>query len=186
MIMDITERSKEYAQGKALNAITSAIEQAYTDGYNDGLRHLELERLEAIKDGVEYVDLGLPSGTLWSSISIKSSPNSFKKMTYLDASELDIPTKDDFEELCRLCHPVYKNYQDYDGIKMIGVNGKSIHIPFAHIEESDIRDYTFWLRDDDAVDKIAASMKLSGEKANPLFKNIFAGLRLPVMLVRKK
>jgi hypothetical protein len=56
MIMNITERSKEYAKGKALDAITAAIEQAYADGYNDGLKHLENEKLEAIKDGVEYVD----------------------------------------------------------------------------------------------------------------------------------
>lgn len=33
MIMNITERSKEYAKGKALDAITAAIEQAYADGY---------------------------------------------------------------------------------------------------------------------------------------------------------
>lgn len=73
--MNIKEKSKLYAEGKALEAISTAIEQAYEAGYHDGLKHYENERLEAIKDGVEYVDLGLPSGTMWSSCCIKLSQN---------------------------------------------------------------------------------------------------------------
>ena len=64
----IEDKAKEYAEGKALSAMTSAIEQAYIDGYNagfqDGLNH-QKPPIEVI-DGVEYVDLGLPSGTKWS------------------------------------------------------------------------------------------------------------------------
>jgi len=91
MIMDITEKAKEYAQGKALEAISSAIEQAYADGYNAGLNHIENEKLEAIKDGVEYVDLKLKSDTLWSLKYIKDQ-GFFNKMAYMDASKLNLPT----------------------------------------------------------------------------------------------
>lgn len=73
--MNIKEKSKLYAEEKALEAISTAIEQAYEAGYHDGLKHCENERLEVIKDGVEYVDLGLPSGTMWSSCCIKLSQN---------------------------------------------------------------------------------------------------------------
>ena len=50
--MDIIEKSKEYAKGKAIDALTAAIEQAYVDGYNDGLKHFENARLESFVDGV--------------------------------------------------------------------------------------------------------------------------------------
>ena len=73
MTMEIIERGKKYAEGKALSALSSVIEQAYIDGYNDGLKHLEIEKLEAMKEGVEYVDLDLPSGTLWSSRYVNDS-----------------------------------------------------------------------------------------------------------------
>ena len=43
MIMNIVEKSKQYAQGKALEAMTSAIEKAYADGYNACLKDLEKE-----------------------------------------------------------------------------------------------------------------------------------------------
>lgn len=36
--MNISEKSKEYAEGKALNAITTAIEEAYAEGYRTGYR----------------------------------------------------------------------------------------------------------------------------------------------------
>jgi hypothetical protein len=65
--MDILEKSKEYAKGKAIDAITAAIEQAYADGYKDGLEHYENERLDSIVDGIEYKDLNLPTGTRWAS-----------------------------------------------------------------------------------------------------------------------
>ena len=97
--MDIKERAKQYAESKALEAITSAIEQAYADGYNDGLKHRENEELELIKEGVEYVDLGLPSGTLWSSTCIRDKSNIRRQLPYIEASKLSIPTKAQFLEL---------------------------------------------------------------------------------------
>ena len=36
--MDIFERGKKYAEDKAISALNSVIEQAYIDGYNDGLK----------------------------------------------------------------------------------------------------------------------------------------------------
>ena len=69
--MDIKEKAKMYAEGKAIDAISAAIEQAYTDGYNEGLKHYENEKLESIVDGVEYKDLMLSSGTKWATAYLK-------------------------------------------------------------------------------------------------------------------
>ena len=55
-----------YSAGKANEAIDKAIAQAYADGYRDGYKDREEEIPVDLRDNkTEYVDLGLPSGTLW-------------------------------------------------------------------------------------------------------------------------
>jgi hypothetical protein len=190
MIMSIEEKAKEYANGKALEAINAAIEQAYADGYNDGMRHIENEKLEAIKDGVEYVDLGLQSGTLWSSNYIKKSHGNKDCLPYLEASKLNIPTKEQFEELCRECFPSYENTTKCHGIKFTGTNGKSIVIEYftcnelANLDTKNV--FNFWLKDNEnSNERLSANIKIENNKAIPIFEKIHMGLKLPVMLVRK-
>lgn len=107
--MDIKERAKQYAEGKALEAITSAIEQAYAKGYEtgyaDGLNRNEVNNQGIVKiDDIEYVDLNLPSGTLWSKDYINRpdilSPLYLK---FHEAAKLNIPTESQFVELERCC-----------------------------------------------------------------------------------
>ena len=187
MIMDINERSKEYAEGKALSALNAAIEQAYKDGYNDGLKHLELERLEVIKEGVEYVDLGLPSGTLWSSICISDGLKS-RLFPYTEASKLSIPTKEQFEELIHNCkHQSIYGVNSVDGYFFIGKSGKRITVPFVEIEEISrgIKNFYFWLRDDNASDCRDSAVNSYRNAESPFTtEKIFMGYKLPVMLVK--
>lgn len=196
MIMDIKERAKQYAEGKTLEAITSAIEQAYVDGYNDGMKHRENEELEIIFDGVEYVDLGLPSGTLWSSSCIRDNSNIRRKLPYIEASKLGIPTKDQFLELCKECvaSPFY-NSRNSDqfrrGIKFIGSTGESIIVEYTSISEFHNVDKPetvgFWLRDnEDNNYKKYAEVKVEEGKAKPIISNLFMGLKSQIMLVKRR
>jgi len=185
--MNITEKAKQYAKGKAMEAITTAIEQAYADGYNDGLKHLENEQLEAVKDGVEYVDLGLKKGTLWSSGYIKYDAGRTNRMPYMEASKLNLPTKEQFEELCRECFAEHREVYKFSGIIFTGINGGSIRIGYSRhdIIALDCNSFIFWLKDDeDSVEKLAAYVKIENNKATPLFTKVFMGLQLPVMLVK--
>lgn len=190
--MDINERSKEYAEGKALSALNAAIEQAYKDGYNDGLKHLELERLEAIKEGVEYVDLNLKSGTLWSSKYVKFGEGVPNKIPFMEASQLNIPTKEDFRELCRECRASYVNKTNFHGIKFTGINGNSIEIEYTDSEggtwvQGNACSFRFWLKEKGEKDneKKVAAIRMNDNVATPLIFDMFMGLRLPVMLVKK-
>ena len=64
--MVLAEKSEKYAAGKANAAIDKAIAQAYADGYRDGYKAREEEIPVDLRDNkTEFVDLGLPSGTLW-------------------------------------------------------------------------------------------------------------------------
>lgn len=68
--MDIQEIANSYAEGKANEAITKAIAQVYLDGYKDGYKSgKENAKIEC--NDAEFVDLGLPSGTLWASDYLK-------------------------------------------------------------------------------------------------------------------
>ena len=190
--MDIFERGKKYAEDKAISALNSVIEQAYIDGYNDGLKHLEMERLEAVKEGVEYVDLGLPSETLWSSQFLKwKDCLLINKLPYLEASKLSIPTKEQYEELCRECFPIYHSTKEFSGYKITGPSGKSISLAFVTIDgfnKSENTDqFYFWLKDDkETNEKLAAKPRVDTSKIVQEYKNCFAGLKLPVLLVSTK
>lgn len=188
--MNIIEKAKEYADEKALNSIKAIVEQAYLDGYNDGLKHYENEKLERIKDGVEFVDLGLPSGTLWSSMRLKNAQNITIVLPYIEASKLNIPTKEQFEELFMECHHRYNYYKstEIDGLIFTGKNGNSILIEYATIVgHSKTKRLCFWLKDEKESNvKLSANTNIRDRKLIAAFDNIFMGLNLPVMLVMKK
>ena len=188
--MDIVKKSKEYAEGKALEAISSAIEQAYADGYKDGLHHLENERLESLKTGVTYVDLGLPSGTLWSSQCL-TKEKGIEKLPYLEAAKLKIPTVDQYEELCKECKIVLHRQdnnilKDVIGYEFIGKNGKSIFLTrYGNISQDLPGSYYFWLNDNsEGSEKDCACLWGKEEFGLPYKHKIFMGKKAPVMLVK--
>lgn len=187
--MNITEKSKEYAKGKAFEAMTAAIEQAYADGYNDGMQHRENLILESIVDGVEYVDLDLDSRLLWSSRYVKKN-DMVSFLPYIEASKLHIPTKENFDELFRLCAIDCSNVNKSEGIRFTGKNGKTLIIPYFHPEEIkyDVGlHFHFWLKDEgDHTNKKYAYNLLEDGNIVGKVGELFMGYKLPVMLVKEK
>ncbi len=181
--MNITEKSKEYAEGKAIDAISAAIEQAYVDGYNDGLKHYENERLESIVDGVEYIDLKLTSGTKWASGYLKEKA-SLGWFAYEDASKLNLPTKEDFEELCKECVIDFKNYTHNKCIRFTGKNGKIIELPCVKVDDNVYDSISFWLKNEGEDTQKEYARVNSTRKV--LDVKTFMGYKLPVLLVLKK
>lgn len=87
------------------------------------------DTLYAITAG--YVDLGLPSGTLWKE---QNEIDGF--CTYEQAMALfgnDLPTKEQFEELTILCNWTWTG----SGYKVEGPSGKSITLPAAGYRSCD-------------------------------------------------
>ena len=106
--MDIKAKAKQYAEGKAQEAITSAVEQAYIKGYEagyaDGLNRNEVTNQGIVTiGGLEYVDLNLPSGTLWSKNYIDRPEGTSLYLKYYEAAKLNIPTQSQFDELDKYC-----------------------------------------------------------------------------------
>ena len=80
-------------------------------------------------DGHEYVDLGLPSGSLWSTTNYGSysSSNSFSSW----GGKWTMPTKDDFQELIDECEWTWTSVNDVNGYSIKGKNGKTMFLPAA-------------------------------------------------------
>ena len=187
--MDINVLAKQYAEGKALEAISTAIEQAYINGYNDGMQHREKLILESIVDGVEYVDLDLPSHKMWSSSYVKDK-DLYSLLPYFEASKLHIPTKEDFEELCAKCVMDYYLTKNVKGIQFTGINGNKIIIPYYKIKEKADEEYvdhfSFWIRDDNDSTTKSSAFNTSREDIVGWIGKTYMGYKLPIMLVKER
>ena len=91
--METTEKAKAYVASQS-EAFANAIEKAYMQGYNDAVEENSKEHIKIVEDGVEYFDLGLPSGTLW---ALKNP----KLVSYHESQKLNIPTIEQIRELIK-------------------------------------------------------------------------------------
>ena len=101
---DLKERAIKYAEVKVKEALTSAIAQAYIDGYSLGWKERE-EGISvlSIAQNVKFIDLGLPSGTLWAEEYLYDKDHNLIYSPFENALQLNIPTLNQWEELKQHC-----------------------------------------------------------------------------------
>ena len=64
---ELRDKANSYAEENVLDVLKEAFAKVYADGYRDGFRDCkENVSVNLHFSKTEYVDLGLPSGTLWS------------------------------------------------------------------------------------------------------------------------
>lgn len=85
---------------------------------------------------IEFVDLGLPSGTLWAKHNVYAHKRRY--FTHSQAVEIardlhcKLPSKENFEELINLCKWKWmKLFGKVNGYKVTGPNGNYIFLPAA-------------------------------------------------------
>lgn len=77
---------------QSLCELQDILRKVYQQGYEDGIKSTQNAVSEVEK--IEYVDMGLPSGTKWAFLP--------QKMTYDEAiSKYQLPTEDQFKELIK-------------------------------------------------------------------------------------
>lgn len=193
----ITERANKYADGKAYEAMTQAIAQAYEDGYQkgyeDGIAKVPVEQPVG---KTEFVDLGLPSGTLWSA-DYEKVDDDFLYLPFAQANVLNIPTKEQWNELFQSCqqHCEYEysgNSRFINQVVFVGPNGNILTINVTGkidvYEQTDAHNVYFWLKEhEESNEKYCVNIyrDLRGSSWLEIYEvvKMFSGYKLPVRLV---
>lgn len=97
---------------------------------------------EVVVDQLEFVDLGLPSKTLWANKNVGANKitDSGSNETWTSANQLidksdaisiygRIPSEVEFRELKKLCQWEWTSKGGTNGYKIVGPNGNSIFLP---------------------------------------------------------
>ena len=185
---DLKEISSNYAMEKSNDFFSQVVAQAFADGYRQGYKDREDELpVELRENKTEYVDLGLPSGTLWSS-TFEKNGNDLLFIPLKDALNNCIPTIDQCLELFNCCR-----FQSNNGnIFCIGPNGKTITFPSTWYKEIGHEEIVphgpsfFWINnnEDNQTDNAAAigCFKSIWHET----REMFSGYKLPIRLVKTK
>ena len=196
--MNNVDKAKEYAEGKINDALNKVIVEAYMAGYNSGYKDGYDKVVKATSsDDIEYVDLGLPSGTLWSSNYLEDENNETVYVLQEKSKAFDIPTVEQWQELVRECRWEQKSeriddsygfYHYHDWAICLGPNGNRIIFEktgLYEIQTERVRtnEVLFWLKKGKNSQCNSANITFCTIKITS--KNEFSGYRLPIRLVKK-
>jgi len=188
----LNEKALNYATEKSNQIVNAAIAQAYIDGYRDGYKDREKEIPVDLRDNkTEFVDLGLPSGTMWAK-EFEHNGDKVYYLPYCDASTLSLPTEEQWNELLSFCRWEFTYVNNYSRkYDCIGPNGKVITFNSYGFHKVDgIREQGahiyFWLKDpSEEPDKKLVYMYYDGGEIKTISKS-FMGFKYPVRLVQIK
>ena len=187
---DIMEIAANYAEGKANDALDKAIAQAYADGYRDGYKDRDDEILVDLRDNkTEYIDLGLPSGTLWSS-DYERSGEELIYLPYESASGYGLPNLDQMKELLNTCKWVCKRdaSKDIEELLCVGPNGNVISFERTGYIKVDIIEAgltgKFWIKEE--TEKLEKSIGRFSWNKEMYVSSEYSGYKLPIRLVKTK
>lgn len=198
---DLQEKAEIYAEEKMKELISKAIAQAYLDGYQNGYndRHRKIEESNYINTEIDFGDIGLPSGTLWSLNFLKNDTEEPNYLPYAKAVKLGLPSKEQVDELiekCRWLGDYSSSGLTFYGATCIGSTGEKISfISRGYMKDDkkvDAPNYGggcayFWIQDDENEDEKNAVRIRGVQNGKPImeFIKIFSGYKLPVLIVRK-
>jgi hypothetical protein len=200
---NIYMKAEKYAEGKAYEAITNAIAQAYADGFKDGYKTRDEEVPVDLRDNKrEFIDLGLPSGTLWAT-DYEKVDDKVEYKPYPSTGNYKLPTEEQWNELKECCKwefnfknigrgPGYSCKFVIEKAFCIGPNGNILTFDstgYVHVSSLvDRYEIFFWLN---VVDENKGKHSVniytdSNATYDTHFRcqELFSGYKLPIRLVR--
>ena len=158
---NLNERAANYAAEKTKELLAKAIAQAYADGYQDGVKDRD-ERIAS--PNIEFVDLGLPSGTKWST-KLMGEDDFADYLAYADAASYGKNGKEIYIRSW--------GYKEGDNLRCYGYGADKIF---------------FWIHNEEENAEMKAIMlyNVKDEKPELEIVKLFSGYKVPVMLVRNQ
>lgn len=182
-------KAKEYAEGKVIEALSQVVTEAYMAGYNAGYQEGYNKVVkETSSDEMEYVDLGLPSGTLWASDYVKDGEDVLF-LPYPEALKYNIPTEEQVDELEKFCEISIECDGSNKTYVILGPNGNAITFKgygYMHLKDfEDSFDAYFWQVYESDNPKEIQVPDIYNEKG--IYKTtLFGGYGIPVRTVKAK
>ena len=150
--------------------------------------------MERRDNKTEYVDLGLPSRTLWST-DYENLDSERLYLSYDKAENLKIPTKEQWEELYSICMWEYDidNSYDYCRARCVGLNGQILTFERTDRKITSDREmvWEFFLLENanDGNEKQAVHLFNFGKSSKYksgryVLMDNFSGYQLPIRTVR--
>ena len=196
--MNTVDKAKEYAEGKVTEALSQVVADAYMAGYNAGYQDgVDKVAKDSVSEETEFVDLGLPSGTLWSSDYVKDDNGKVIYVTQENNAAYEIPTYEQFKELmdeCKWEQKSEKNWTEsgfyywHEWAICLGPNGNKITFEkTGYYEATDSLTRTseifFWLNNKEYFHNNCASITFNS--LNIGSEKMFSGYKLPIRLVKR-
>ena len=191
-MIELNEKAGIYAENNVINVLKEAFAKVYADGYRDGYKDCQDHVSVNLRIcNTEYVDLGLPSGTLWSADYEKEETN-ILYIPYEMAITHDIPTKEQWEELKKFARWDFQIDEEQNSlvsIKCIGPNGnillfdKTGKMEFAKKFLTDM--VFFWIKDESVTDTTVRMWLYNHEGQESIDKERFP-IKIPIRLVKSK
>lgn len=186
---ELREKANSYAEENVNTVLKEAFAKVYSDGYRNGYKDREKEYpVDLQENDVEFVDLGLPSGTKWSS-DYEIGDSGYKYLPYDMACMYSIPSLEQLEELFKICKFEAKRNSSNNIIEVycIGPNGNIISFKttgYIKVDEIESAKFIskFWLNEE-----IEGSEKCIGcfSWNKMIHKSTdYSGYRLPIRLVK--
>lgn len=178
---ELKEISSNYAMEKSNDLFSQVVAQAFADGYRQGYKDREDEIPVDLRDQkTEYVDLGLPSGTLWAK-EYERTNSGILYLPYVKAKYYHLPTKIQWEELIKYC-----KWGWYEKVfRCTGRNGETLDFPNTgriNPTYADGGDFFLWLLDETVNDENAYAWITN---SRPQKINLsYMGYKLPIRQVR--
>lgn len=198
-MIELNEKADNYAAEKTHEVITEAIAQAYADGYRDGYQDRDNGSFVYLHESkTEFIDLGLPSGTLWS-LDYEKDEGKTIFLPFGMTGDLGIPTKEQWDELRTNCKWKFKNiiqrYNNHSEVICLGPNGNELRFDVIRLRDVPTNDeknfVLFWLKQDtdETNNRLCAHIC---QKRNANYESqdyigvdaFFSGYKLPIRLVR--
>lgn len=200
-MIDLSTKADNYAASNSNDIITKAIAKAYAEGYRDGYKDREEEILVNLNySNSDFIDLGLPSSTLWS-VDYERENKKVIYALYEQVSHLSLPSVEQTQELFDNCiWRLHDGLHDKYCFLCIGPNGNSISFSFSGYRipkpvDSIIDRYwhaNFWIKtQDDSKEKHSAHLSKENDQLKRTYvineiKHFVQGYMLPVRLVLNK
>ena len=187
--MSNIDNAKLYAEGKVAEALKQVVADAYMAGYDAGYQDgVDKVAKDSALEGVEYVDLGLPSGTLWASDYVKDG-DEVLFLPYPKALKYNIPTEEQVDELQEFCEISRKSDGSNTAYIVLGPNGNAITFKgygYMHLKDfEDSFDAYFWQVYESDNPKEIQVPDFYNEEG--IYKaTLFGGYGIPVRTVKAK